>query len=400
MLKAVIFDMDGVLIDSEPLHARAAVLSLKEYNVDINIEYCYNFIGTTTKAMFQTMINDFKIDVSLEQLLETNSRIINELHQVEGYIGIEGTKELLKDLHDNGIKLAVASSSPYDLIVEVTTELGIIQYFDKLVSGANVKHPKPAPDVFLKAMEELDVKAKDCLVIEDSMNGVIAADAAQIKSIGYINPNSGKQDLSKASILIESFKNIDYQFMVNEYNRSYGIPVTISETERLIIRELSVEDMKHMYQIYHNPEVKQYIDDIDDYLEIEIEKHKAYIKNVYGFYGYGLWGVFSKEDRTLIGRCGIQNRIIDGNSEIELGYLLDQKHWGYGYALECTKEILKYAFEELLMTRIVAVIDKDNLRSIQVASRLGMTIEKEIVMKNRDCYLYVITNKQYANTLS
>jgi RimJ/RimL family protein N-acetyltransferase len=145
-----------------------------------------------------------------------------------------------------------------------------------------------------------------------------------------------------------------------------------------------------MYEIYQNPEVKKYITDIDDYLENEIERHKAYVKNVYNFYGYGLWGIFSKDSDQLIGRCGIQHTIVNNREEIELGYLLDVNHWGLGYALECTKAVIDYAFTELNMTRIIAIIDPLNERSIKVASRIGMKKESKITKNTREYWLYSI----------
>ena len=76
--------------------------------------------------------------------------------------------------------------------------------------------------------------------------------------------------------------------------------------------------------------MKKYIDNIDDYLELEKEKQKAYIQNVYSFYGFGLWGVFGKTSKKLIGRCGLENETSDGATAIELSYLLDSQPWGYG----------------------------------------------------------------------
>lgn len=145
-----------------------------------------------------------------------------------------------------------------------------------------------------------------------------------------------------------------------------------------------------MYEMYKNPEVRKYIPDIDEYLEVEVEKQAAYIRNVYSFYGYGIWGVFSKTSRKLIGRCGIENLMIDGKEEIALSYLLDNSHWGYGYALECCNAVLDYAREELDISRIVAVIDKENARSIHTAKNLNMTLEKEITYKGRNSLLYSI----------
>jgi RimJ/RimL family protein N-acetyltransferase len=290
------------------------------------------------------------------------------------------------------MKLAIASSSSAKEIEAVIKALGIKKYFTKLISGTTVSQPKPAPDIFLKAATELGVNTKECIIIEDSYNGVCSAEAAGIPVIGFYNVHSGNQDLSKAAVLIEGFDEINYKFVENIYHRAHNIPITIAVTNRLILRELSVNDIPGMYQIYQNPEVKRFIPDIDEYLENEVEKHKAYIKNVYNFYGYGLWGVFSKETNELIGRCGIQNTLLNGQEEIELGYLLDVNHWGYGYALECAKAILKYAFCELHIEQIVAVIHPLNTRSINVAERIGMEKKQSIHKDEIEYWLYVITN--------
>lgn len=417
MLKAVIFDMDGVLIDSEPMHARVAMMVLKEYGITVTNDYICTFIGTTNRKMFETMIDDFHIDATVEDLLTLDAKILKKVHEEEGYPAIEGTKELIIDLYNNGIKLAIASSSSAAMIEEVTNALGIRKYFTKLVSGANIKHPKPAPDVFLMAAKELGVDPSECMIIEDSMHGVVAAKAAGMKSIGFINKNSGNQDLSKAFVLIESFKDVDYTFILKEYKRAYGQPITIATTDRLIIRELSVDNIKDLLKIYQQKEVNLYMNDLYPFqkesfnendilkekdpstinpslLEEEMNKHKAYIEHVYGFYGFGLWGVFLKEDHSLIGRCGIECNVIDGETVIELSYLLDYHHWGFGYALESVKAVVNFAFDELEIDKIVCVIDKNNLRSIKVAEQIGMQIEKEIIHQNRDCYFYVIRSNQ------
>ena len=121
-----------------------------------------------------------------------------------------------------------------------------------------------------------------------------------------------------------------------------------------------------------------------------MEKQKAYIKNVYAFYGYGLWGVFSKTTGKIIGRCGIENHMVDGQEEIMLSYLLDSQHWGYGYALECCHAVLEYVREELDIHRVVAVIDVSNSRSIKTAQKLGMECEKDFVYNGRNAHLYAI----------
>lgn len=393
MLKAVIFDMDGVLIDSEPLHAKAAVIALKDYGKELPIEYCYNFIGSTTKHMLETIIKDYNLPVSTTELTAKYQEKKHRLIKEEGHIAVPFTKELIIDLYNHGVKLAIASSSTLEEIEDVVNQLDIRQYFDKLVSGATVKHPKPAPDIFIKAMNELGIHNKECIIIEDSSNGVRAANSANIPAIGFINKNSGNQDLSKAYTLIESFEEIDYEFIKNTYLHANDMPVTITKTDRLIIRELTVEDIPNLFTIYQNPEVTKYIDELDKSLDIEIEKHKAYIRNGYHFYGYGLWGVFEKETDKLIGRCGIQNTTIEDKIEIELGYLLDQNNWGNGYAIECAKATIDYAFNKLYMNRIVAVIDPFNIHSIRVAENIGMKLEKQIEKNGHVYNLYSINHE-------
>lgn len=395
MLKAVIFDMDGVLVDSEPLNLKALINTLKDFGANLTLEYCSKFVGLSDTDTMEQIIDEYKIYATVDELKIANKIMKRKLIKEEGYPPIPYVITLIKDLYRNGIKMAVASSSSESDIIYITKTLGIYKYFDKIVSGDSVEHSKPDPEIFNLTLKELGILPSQAMVIEDSMNGTIAAEGAHIKTIGFLNPNSGNQDLSRACVLIESFKDIDYHFIDSEYRRAYGLPVEITTTKRLVIRELTVDDIKSLYQIYQDPKVREFIDDIDEYLQNEIDKHKAYIKNVYSFFGYGLWGVFKKDSNELIGRCGIQNRTIDNHLEIELGYLLDGNHWGMGYALECTKAVLSYAFEYLGIERIVASIDKLNSRSIGIANKLGMVREKEIMDNCRHCYLYAITNEAY-----
>ena len=390
MLKAVIFDMDGVIIDSEPQHARAALRVLNRHGANADYDYCSSFIGSSTKVFTQDIMKRFPLSISLEDLLEEMNLEKKKILKEEGYAIIEGITDLIKKLYHAGIRLAIASSSSPTEIENTVKALHIKKYFTKLISCAHVEHPKPAPDSFLLALKELGVSPQETVVVEDSCFGSQAAKAAGIPCVGYLNPHSGNQDLSAANVLLESFVGIDERFFHNILCRSLGKPVMIADTKRLFIRELEPKDIKEIYQIYKDPDIRQYIPDIDDYLEEEMKKQEAYIKNVYSFYGYGMCGIFSKTSKKLIGKCGIENLEVDGKNEIVLSYLLDTNHWGYGYALECCRAVFAYAKEELDIKRIVAVIDKKNTRSQNTAKNLGMTIEKEIPYKGHDCYLYSI----------
>lgn len=391
MLKAVIFDMDGVIIDSEPLHLLSTQQTLADYGITLSTDYLYQFVGSTSKHMYKTIQSEFQLSVDINELMEADSKNCKQIYKEKGMTPIEGVQELIKELYQQGVKLAIASSSSLKRIEEVIKTFNLQKYFTKLISGDMIENPKPAPDIFMKALKELGVNAKETVVIEDSKNGTLAAKAAAIACIGFINPSSGNQDLYIADAATDSLKAINYKYIDNILNRANGIPITIKETKRLIIRELCVDDITQLYKIYQNKEVQQYIEHLDEYLEIEMEKQKAYIKNVYSFYGYGLWGVFEKGTNTLIGRCGIENKTIDKKTEIELSYLLDRNHWGCGYAIECCKAVLDFAVNELEINRIVATIAKENIRSINVAKKLGMTLEKEVFYHGFTCYLYSLS---------
>lgn len=390
MLKAIIFDMDGVIIDSEEQHNRAARQVFQAHGVTVDQDYHSRFVGSSTQNLVHTSIQELGLNVTEETLLKEMNQEKKKIHAEEGYPSLPGIIDVIKQLSYEKIKLAIASSSSLNDIKETTKALGIRKYFHCLVSSSQVEHPKPAPDTFELALRELGVNASEALVIEDSHSGILAAIEAGISCVGFYNPNSGQQDLGKADVLLESFEGITPSFFYNVYQRSHGQPVTIASTKRLLIRELSEEDIPELYPIYQDPDVQRFIDDIDDYMDKEIEKHKAYIKNVYSFYGYGLWGIFSKTSGGLIGRCGIENQKIDGKDEIMLSYLLDSNHWGYGYALECCKAVLSYAAQELHIHRVIAVVDKENLRSLNTIKNLDMKPEKELIYKNRDSILFSI----------
>lgn len=214
MIRAAIFDMDGVIIDSEPLHLNIEEDIFKKLGISITYEEHNTFIGTTSYYMWDKIRTNHNLTQSLEELVELDrNTYLDFLNNTLDLEPIKGVKELITDLHKNNIKLAVASSSPLNVIEKVLNLFHIRDYFDYIVTGDYVRKSKPEPDIFLYAAEKLDVDPKECVVIEDSHNGVLAAKKANMKCIGYKNPNSGNQDLSKADLTIDNFNNINGIFI-------------------------------------------------------------------------------------------------------------------------------------------------------------------------------------------
>ena len=161
------------------------------------------------------------------------------------------------------------------------------------------------------------------------------------------------------------------------------------ETKRLIIRELTAADFDDYFTIIHQKEIHPYLSHITTNRDVEYARFVSYIQMVYGFYGFGLWGIFKKDSGTLIGQAGLECQSIDEESEIMLSYFLDRRYRSCGYAAEACRKILEYAREELEFDRITAVIAPDNKASIRLAGKLGFTFVKDTVYQNQTCRLYV-----------
>lgn len=215
MFQCVIFDMDGVIIDSEPLHYKVFEQYCGELGFEASEEEYDSFIGSTDLDMFTFLRDKYHLPETVENMVQYKRTMFFDYLKHMDKKPIQAVDELIRELASKGIKLALASSSDMDIIHLILDKFGIAHFFDVVVSGTELERSKPAPDIFLKAAERLNVEPGACLVIEDSRNGIAAAKAAGMKCIGFRNPNSGNQDLSAADKIICHFNELDCETLIN-----------------------------------------------------------------------------------------------------------------------------------------------------------------------------------------
>lgn len=154
--------------------------------------------------------------------------------------------------------------------------------------------------------------------------------------------------------------------------------MNIIETERLILRQLRVEDAEELFRIYSNPLTMKFMGAGPVSVEEMGRNIQKHIETYYDKYGFGLWATILRENHKLIGRCGLLYQEIDGAKDPEIAYLIDCDYWGKGLVTEAIRPIVKIGFDKYKFNRIIAVIVPDNTSSIRVAEKLGMSYEREI----------------------
>lgn len=211
MLKAVLFDMDGVIVDTEPLHRKAYFKMFSDVNIDLDEALYASFTGQSTINICKRLVNHFQLEEAPEYLVQVKRKHFKYLFENDTDLTlIEGVLDRIKDYHQNGLKLVVASSASMPNINRIFDRFDLNAYFIGKFSGADLKQSKPHPEIFIKAAEHTQFLKSECVVIEDSTNGIKAAHAAGIFCVGFKSEHSTGQDYSLANIVVSSFEELKF----------------------------------------------------------------------------------------------------------------------------------------------------------------------------------------------
>jgi HAD superfamily hydrolase (TIGR01509 family) len=216
MINTVIFDMDGVIVDTEPVHKYAYFKHFDELNVRVTDEMFATYTGNSTRNVFQKLKSTFEINYEVEDLIQRKRTIFNDAFDTKKDLClIEGVENLIKKLHSNGFELIVASSASKVTIERVFKRFQLHQYFSHIVSGEDFPKSKPHPAIFEYAASLSKFPKNECIVIEDSWNGIESAVGAGIFCVGYNSEHSKMQDLSKANIIVNHFDELTLEQIRN-----------------------------------------------------------------------------------------------------------------------------------------------------------------------------------------
>lgn len=182
-IDAVIFDMDGVLIDSERISFQCFQEVFKEYNYKIDEPFYLKLIGRNVKSIKVIMEEEYGADFPFDIIYRKKADLAREVTNKNGVIVKPGVHELLDYLNRENYKIAVASSTRKERVLELLEEAKIKDKVDYIIGGDQVENSKPNPEIFLKAAKGLDIKPENCMVIEDSDAGITAAHAAKMIGI-------------------------------------------------------------------------------------------------------------------------------------------------------------------------------------------------------------------------
>lgn len=212
MIKGIILDMDGVIINTEPLYIEVEKEMFADYGIPFREQEIYPFMGRTTRVFWQHFLTAYNITtLTLDDAIHQHRTLyLNKLKTYDQLEIIKGLEDWLIQLKARDIPVVIASSSAEEIVATIVKQLQLMRYVKGYISGDSVENSKPSPDIFIKAAQLIGVSPENCIVVEDSENGLLAAQRAGMKRIAYsgvsIEQNHENADYRISEYTDETFK--------------------------------------------------------------------------------------------------------------------------------------------------------------------------------------------------
>lgn len=219
MIKAVIFDLDGVLVNTEKVQMKALLLVLKKFNIRPSINEIRKYEGSLTEELLKGILKERKIiGIDVKKLANERRKLALKLIKKEGVIVHEGVLQLLSKIKDLNLKIAVATAASRPRAELILAKTGINKCIDVFITGSDVNKGKPDPEIFLLTAKKLKIDPKECIVIEDAEKGIEAAKSAGMFCVA--KDDGTGQYLKKADIIIKSLAELDVNRLVNTVDKT------------------------------------------------------------------------------------------------------------------------------------------------------------------------------------
>lgn len=395
LIRAAIFDMDGLMLDTEPLYRTAWKQASAECGFDLTDEIYKQFVGRSRVDGFQSLVDTFGPQFRLQRFEAAVAKNESSAFLNTPLSKKPGLEALLRFLESRKIPTAVATSTEQRRALPMLKLAGLLNKFKAVVTSDEVARGKPFPDIFLAAAQRLGVEPGACLVLGDAESGVMAANkaGAHIYVVpDMVAPSDATKHLAHGifASLHDVLKNLEH---AARSSSSMGIILQSFKTERLNAFPLGPYDRHELTDMHRNPVVMATLGGVKS----EDEACRWLSDNLahWDRHGFGIWVFRDRRDGSFVGRAGLRDVEVDGVREVELGYALLDEYWGMGLASEMAQEVLEIGFGRLQLKSIVALIAAENYRSQRIAKKMGFHFERTVVWKNLPAGLYRLLRPEW-----
>lgn len=219
-------------------------------------------------------------------------------------------------------------------------------------------------------------RGEKTILVTDMTEYFVKSLSLKMPGVVYLHKLNRKMPFTNMTYAITSLEELPIEYLQRVYQRFFHIPWEILRTKRCLVREITVDDIDELYEIYKDKEITMYMESLFEDKEEEIEYTRKYIQTMYGFYGFGMWIVERLDNGRIIGRAGLSVR--EEYEDLELGYVIRKDEQRKGYGEEVCEAIIRYAVEELEVQSLNAFIHPDNLNSVKLISKLEFEKKEKV----------------------